>query len=241
MQMQEQQSDNDAVKSNHEKGENEMEEKQEGLDALTIFRRFGALITDGHFRYTSGLHGTADVNKDAIYPHTREVSLLCRALAEKFAGIDIDVVVGPEKGGIILSQWVAYHLTEILGHEVLSVYAEKKGDSFAIMRGYDTIIAGRNVLVVADVLNTYGTIKKVVEAVRASNGYVLGIGALCDRSDPFYRKYIPSMPRIVPLITLSLYALSEQECLRTGPCSKNIPINKDLGKGKELLTEKLRA
>lgn len=218
-----------------------MEEKREDLDALTAFKKFGALITDDHFRYTSGLHGTAYVNKDAIYPHTQEVSLLCRAIAEKFAGADIDVVVGPEKGGIILSQWVAYHLTEILGHKVLSVYAEKKGGGFAIMRGYDKIIAGRNVLIVEDVLNTYGTVQKVVEAVRKANGYVVGIGALCDRSDPKTRKHVPSMPRVVPLIALSLHTLSEAECLRTGPCSKGIPINKELGKGKELLDEKIRA
>lgn len=218
-----------------------MEENQEGLDALTIFRKFGALITDDHFLYTSGLHGTAYVNKDAIYPHTREISLLCRALAEKFTGADINVVIGPANGGIILSQWVAHHLSEILERNVLSVYAEKKGDDFAIMRGYDRIIAGRNVLVVEDVLNTYGTIRKVVETVRKANGYVIGIGALCDRSTSETRERISSLPRVVPLITISLLTMSEQECLRTGPCSKRVPINKDFGKGKELLAEKLRA
>ncbi|MBI5913061.1 phosphoribosyltransferase [Candidatus Azambacteria bacterium] len=216
-------------------------EKIEELDVLMIFKKFGAVITDGHFQYTSGKHGTAYVNKDAIYPHTREVSFLCRMLAEKFAGLDINVMVGPEKSGIILSQWIAHHLTEILGREVLSVYAEKKGNGFAIMRGYDKIVAGRNVLIAEDVLNTYGTVGRVVEAVRSSHGYVLGIGALCDRSNPEARVYIPSLPRIVALMAISLMALSKEECLRAGPCSKGIPINTDLGKGKELLVEKVRA
>jgi len=216
-------------------------EEREGVDASIIFKKFGVLITDGHFRYTRGEHGTAYINKDALYPHTREVSLLCRSLAEKLAGPDINVVVGPEKGGIVLSHLVAHHLTEILGSEVLSVYAEKKGDGFAMMRGYDKIIAGRNVLIVEDVLNTYGTVGRVVEAVRAAHGYVVGIGALCDRSNPEVRIHIPSMPRIVSLMTISLMALSKEECLRTGPCSKGIPIDTTLGKGKELLVEKIRA
>ncbi len=80
-----------------------------------------------------------------------------------------------------------------------------------------------------------------MEAVRKASGYIIGIGALCDRSDPKTRERVSSLPRVVPLITLSLHTVSEAECLRMGPCSKGIPINKELGKGRELLVEKLRA
>jgi len=40
-------------------------------EILAILKRVGAVITD-HFVFTSGLHGSYYVNKDAIYPHTLE-------------------------------------------------------------------------------------------------------------------------------------------------------------------------
>ncbi len=115
--------------------------------ALEIFGKVGAVIKDSHIVYTSGKHGTAYVNKDAVYPHTKETSELCRAIAEQFANDGVEVVVAPEKGGIILSQWVAYHLSEITGREVLGIYAEKNersvfksdaGISHNVSIGYQT-------------------------------------------------------------------------------------------------------
>src|SRR3990167_9525772 len=152
-------------------------------EVLQVLGKVGAVIADSHIVYTSGKHGTAYVNKDAIYPHTAETSSLCRAIAERFADDNVQVVIGPAIGGVILSQWTAHHLTEMNGHEVLGVYAEKSegGDNFVIKRGYDKLIAGKNVLVVEDVLTTGGSVRKVIEAVRALGGNVIGLGALCDR------------------------------------------------------------
>ena len=45
--------------------------------------------------------------------------------AEKFLDMDIDTVAAPALGGIILSQWTAYHLSELKGKEILGVYTEK--------------------------------------------------------------------------------------------------------------------
>lgn len=44
-----------------------------------------AIITDSHVVYTSGMHGSAYVNKDALYPHTGEISALCRTLMNRLA------------------------------------------------------------------------------------------------------------------------------------------------------------
>ena len=47
--------------------------------------------------------------------------------------MDIDTVAAPALGGIILSQWTAYHLSELKGKEILGVYTEKdsrKGTNF---------------------------------------------------------------------------------------------------------------
>ena len=39
---------------------------------LRIFAEVRAVITGSHIVYTSGKHGTAYVNKDAVYPHTEK-------------------------------------------------------------------------------------------------------------------------------------------------------------------------
>lgn len=179
--------------------------------------------------YTSGKHGTAYVNKDAVYPHTKETSELCRAIAERFADDDVEVVIAPAIGGVILSQWTAYHLSEITGREVFSVYAEKaeSGDAFIIKRGYDKIVAGKNVLVVEDVLTTGGSAKKVVEATRALGGNIVGLGVLCNRGGITPRD-VADPPKLFALANVKLDAWDKADCPL---CSQKVPINTDVGKG----------
>jgi len=82
-------------------------------DVISILKKVQAVLTDGHFVYTSGKHGSVYVNKDAVYPHTKETSQIGKLFAEKFKNKNIDVVAAPALGGIILSQWTAYHLSKL--------------------------------------------------------------------------------------------------------------------------------
>lgn len=201
-------------------------------EVLQVLGRVGAVIADSHIVYTSGKHGTAYVNKDAVYPHTAETSRLCRAIAERFADDNVEVVIAPAIGGVILSQWTAHHLTEMNGHEVFGVYAEKSdGDAFVVKRGYDKLIAGKNVLVVEDVLTTGGSAKKVVEATRAIGGNVVGLGVLCNRGG-ITPEDVANPPKLFALVNVKLDAWDEAECPL---CAKNVPINTDVGKGREFL------
>ncbi len=205
-------------------------------EVLEILRKLGAVITDSHIVYTSGRHGSAYVNKDAVYPHTAETSRLCHAIAERFADDSVKVVIAPAIGGVILSQWVAHHLSEMNGYEVLGVYAEKtkSGDAFVIKRGYDKIVAGKNVLVVEDVLTTGGSAKKVVEATRALGGNVIGLGVLCNRGGITPRD-VADVPKLTALVNVTLDAWDEADCPL---CGQDVPINTDVGKGREFLAHK---
>ncbi len=204
-------------------------------EVLKILGEVGAVIIRSHIVYTSGEHGTAYINKDAVYPHTAKTSLLCHAIAERFAKDRVEVVIAPAIGGVILSQWTAHHLSEMNGREVFGVYAEKSegGDAFVIKRGYDKLIAGKNVLVVEDVLTTGGSAKKVIEATRAVGGIVIDLGVLCNRG-----RITPQDVADVPLISLvnvNLDAWDEANCPL---CEQNIPVNTDVGKGREFLARK---
>lgn len=209
--------------------------------ALRLLFDAGAVITDSHFVYTSDKHGSAYVNKDTVYPHTKTTSALCRAIAEQFVGDNVDAVIAPAVGGVILSQWVAYHLSELTSREVLGVYAEKSedGGTFIIKRGYDKLIVGKRVLVVEDVLTTGGSAKKVVEATRAIGGDVVGLGVLCNRGG-ITAKDVAEVPTLFALTNVPLDAYAEAECPL---CADGVPINTNIGKGREFLqknSDKLR-
>lgn len=228
-------------------------------EALQILGKVGAVITHTHVVYTSGKHGTTYVNKDALYPHTLETSSICRVLAERFIEDDVHVVVAPAIGGVILSQWTAHHLTEISGREVVSVYAEKAlklgsplwyvcfglrllwkripqrgrtpAEYFVIKRGFDRLIAGRNVLVVEDVLTTGGSAKQVIKATQAMGGNVVGLGALCNRGG-ITPQDVADVPKLSVLVNVKLDTWDEAACPM---CEQNIPINTHLGKGREFV------
>jgi len=204
-------------------------------EVLQVLGKVGAVITDSHIVYTSGLHGTAYVNKDAVYPHTAETSHLCRAIAERFADANVQVVIAPAIGGVILSQWTAHHLSEMSGHEVFGVYAEKSGDdAFVIKRGYDKLVAGKNVLVVEDVLTTGGSAKKVIIATREIGGNVIGLGVLCNRGG-ITPQDVADVPKLTSLTDVKLDAWDEATCPL---CKQNVPVNTDVGKGREFVARK---
>ncbi len=203
---------------------------------LKVLRDCNAVITDSHIVYTSGKHGSAYVNKDAVYPHTKITSWLCEAFAWQFAKQGIEAVIGPEKRGIILAQWTAHHLSCPRIREVLAVYAEKAddGESFVIKRGYDKLISGKKVLVVEDVLTTGGSAKKVVEAVRAIGGKVAGLAVLCNRGG-ITPKDVGEVPKLFALVNLKLDSWEEDSCHL---CDTGVPLNLDVGKGREFLERK---
>ena len=202
-------------------------------EVLELFNKVGAVITDSHIVYTSGHHGEIYFNKDAIYPYTDITSDFCESIALHFAETkkDIDVVIAPALGGIILSQWTAYHLSKMVGHKVLGVYAEKAGDTFVIKRGYDKLVTGRNVLVMEDVLTTGGSVKNVIEVTRSIGGNVIGVGVLCNRGG-VKSEDIGNVPEIYALTTVNAITYPEDDCPL---CKKNVPINISIGKGREFL------
>lgn len=222
-------------------------------EVLQVLRKVGAVITDSHIVYTSGKHGTAYINKDAIYPHTAETSFLCEAIAGQFLDDNVEVVIAPAVGGVILSQWTAHWLTQFLQREVLGVYAEKKTDSFLhpdcigipgatrsaysetgdfiIKRGYDKIVYNKRVAVVKDLLNTGGSVRKVVFAVRACGGNVVGVGVLCNRGGVTLAD-LGGVPKLIALANVKMDSWDEKDCPL---CSQGVPINTDVGHGREFL------
>lgn len=211
------------------------------MDKEEILKTFGpTVITDSHVVYTSGLHGACYIDKDQLYPHPYLISRLCFLLAQCFKDENISVVIGPEKGGIIISQWTAFHLGGLKEKEIQAIYAEKTmyEQDFFVRSAYEQFLnTNARVLIVEDVLTTGGSVKKVVEFVRRYGAYVVGVAGLCNRGDVSVSDF-GDIPRLETLIQMSLQSWSEQECAANGPCAKGILINTSVGKGKEFLLRK---
>lgn len=202
-------------------------------NAREILSARGAILTEGHFVYTSGKHGSAYVNKDAITPYTRDISALCGAIAQRCAHKQIEAVLAPAAAGIVLSQWTAFHLSRLTNTDVLALYAEKDpaSDAFVIKRGFDKLIVGKRTLGIEDVCNTGGSIAKVVTSAKKSGANVLAVAALCNRGGVTAEQL--DVPEVFALIDAPLEAYDASECPL---CKRGVPINTDLGHGREFLT-----
>ena len=202
------------------------------IDIINILKEINAIIANSHFVYTSGKHGSVYLRKDLLYPHTKITSDVCKLFAEKFKNRDIDVVVGPSIGGIILSQWTAYHLSKLKGKEILSIFTEKDENNNQIFkRDYDKLIKGKRVLIVEDLTTTGGSVKKVADSVKKAGGKVVAVCIMINR-DP---KNITSKTIGAPLSELGVFeakSYSKEECPL---CKKRVPINTIVGHGKQFL------
>src|ERR1035437_1365005 len=204
-------------------------------DVISILKKVQAVLTDGHFVYTSGKHGSVYVNKDAVYPHTKETSQIGKLFAERFKNKNIDIVAAPALGGIILSQWTAYHLSKLQKKEVLGVYTEKTADNNQIFtRGYDKLVKDKNVLVIEDLTTTGGSVRKVVNTVKATGGKVVGIGVMINR-DP---KNVTSKVVGGPFISLGILKAETFDEKKCPLCKKGVPINTNVGHGRKYLEAK---
>jgi orotate phosphoribosyltransferase len=193
--------------------------------AEEILGEVGGILTGRHVVYTSGRHGRAYVNKDAVYPYTERVAELCGLLAESVRGLGPQLVCGPALGGIILSQWTAHHLG------ALAVFAEKvPGGGLGLRRGYDRLVAGKRVAVVEDVLNTGGSVREAVAAVRAAGGQVVAVAALCNRGGLTAADL--DVPVLRALMELSLESWEASACPL---CRDGVPVDTEVGKGREFL------
>ncbi len=204
-------------------------------DIVKILKDIKAIVADDHFVYTSGKHGSVYVRKDMLYPNTKKTSQVCKLFAEKFKNKDIDVVVGPSIGGIILSQWTAYHLSKLKKKEILGTFTEKDENSNQVFkRDYDKLVKGKKILIVEDLTTTGGSVKKAVNSVKKAGGKVVGVCVMVNR-DP---EKVTSKSVNAPLSYLGIFRAESFDANKCPLCKRNMPINTSVGHGKKYLQVK---
>ena len=178
---------------------------------MQIFKDAGAML-EGHFLLTSGLHSPTYWEKFRVlqYPHYTEK--LCQLIAEHFKQDEVQVVVGPTTGGIIL----AFEVARQLG--VKGIFAEKEGEERIFRRGF-TINPGDRVLVVDDVLTTGSSVAEVIEAVGKLGGITIGVGVLVDRAEQKKELGVP----LFSCLQVTTTTYTPAECPL---CAADIPLTK---------------
>lgn len=204
-------------------------------DISQILKQVQAVLTDDHFVYTSGMHGSVYINKDRIYPHTDLVSSIGRMFASRFHEVSPEVIVGPAIGGIILSQWTAYHMTKMSGREVLGVYTEKdESKNQVFTRGYDQLVAGKRVAIVEDLTTTGGSLAKVVASVKAAGAEVVATCTMVNRNPTEVTSEQLGFP-FESLMELPVEAYDESDCPL---CRSGVAINTSVGHGAKYIKAK---
>jgi orotate phosphoribosyltransferase len=164
---------------------------------LDRFRRAGALL-DGHFRLTSGLHSAGYLQCALVLQHPREAEACGAALAESLRALDVQTVLSPALGGIVIGQEVG----RALG--VRAIFAERQDGRLTLRRGF-ALQPGERVLVVEDVVTTGGSTRETIEVAREAGAEVVGAAAIIARSGgaeglgvPFHALASISVPTYPP-------------------------------------------
>jgi orotate phosphoribosyltransferase len=132
-------------------------------------------LLEGHFVLSSGLHSDKYLQCAKVLQYPKIAAQLGELLAAQFNRDEIDVVVGPAMGGIIIAQEVGRAL------DTRTIFTERESGKMTLRRGFE-IEKGEKVLIVEDVITTGGSACEVAEMLRDRGAEIIGFGAIIDRS-----------------------------------------------------------
>ena len=176
-------------------------------------------IMDGHFLLTSGLHSPHYVEKFNVLQQPKYTEKLCQAMAEKFKDAHIETVVGPVTGGILL----AHETGKALGTR--AIFTERVDGKMTFRRGF-TLHEGERCLIVEDIVTTGGSIKEVIEVVKAHGGIPVAVSMLVDRSGG--KADFGDVP-CTALLHMDVETYQPEECPL---CQQGVPMTKRGSTGK---------
>jgi orotate phosphoribosyltransferase len=145
-----------------------------GSELAAALTARGALL-DGHFKLSSGRHSDRFIQKFRVLENPVLLEPLAREIAEAARPYRPTVVVSAAVGGIVLG----YEVARALG--LLGIFVEKENGVPALRRNF-TLSPEDRVLVVEDVVTTGGSVREVLEVVRARGAAVSALGIIVRRA-----------------------------------------------------------
>ncbi len=141
---------------------------------LDLMAELGAL-KKGHFLLSSGLHSDTYFQCAQVLQFPDLASELGRMIGASHDPLDIDLVVSPALGAVLLGHEVA----RALGRRF--VFTERQEGKMTLRRGF-AIEQGERALIVEDVVTRGTSTREVAALVEAAGGVVQGVACLVDRT-----------------------------------------------------------
>lgn len=142
---------------------------------LEHFKLSDALL-EGHFILSSGLHSPKYLQCALALQFPSDAAKFGRAIAEHFAGVEIETVASPAIGGLIIGFAVAQALN------VRFLWTERENGAMTLRRGF-SLKENEKILVVEDVITTGGSTRECIEALASRGAKVVGAASIIDRSN----------------------------------------------------------
>jgi orotate phosphoribosyltransferase len=144
-------------------------------ELLQIFRQTNALL-EGHFLLTSGLHSPHYFQCAKVLQYPKYLHLFAGELAKHFEHSEIELVISPAIGGVVVGTEVGRML------DVRTIFAERENGVMSLRRGFE-LKKGERVLVVEDVVTTGGSVNEILQLAQKAHAKLAGVGYIVDRSN----------------------------------------------------------
>lgn len=167
---------------------------------LDIFKETKGVLK-GHFRLASGRHSDTYMQCAKLFMYPDKSELLCKELANKLEGIEIDTVASPAIGGIIMGYEMARALS------VPNIFVERVEGEMTLRRGF-SVEKGEKILVVEDVVTTGGSVVETIKLLESMGADVVAVASIVDRSNgkvDFGKPY-------KALLSMEVISYEEKDC-----------------------------
>ena len=132
-------------------------------------------LLEGHFLLSSGRHSNRYCQCAKLLQYPDRAAKVLAVVVEKLKDVQVDIVVGPAMGGII----VAYELGRQLG--VPAIFTEREEGKMTLRRGFE-IHEGQKVLITEDVVTTGKSSLETIEVLKELGAEIVGIACIVNRS-----------------------------------------------------------
>lgn len=180
-------------------------------EIIDILKKSEALL-EGHFLLSSGKHSNRYVQCAKVLKNPAYAAAVLKSVVDAVKEIEIDLIVGPAMGGII----VAYEMGRQLGIE--AIFTERKDGEMQLRRGFE-INKGDRILITEDVVTTGKSTLEVKSLLEELGGKVVAVASIVDRRASGIDLGIP----LYSAIKLEIESYSPDSC---PICEKGLKIEK---------------
>lgn len=144
------------------------------VDVIQVLRDCDALL-EGHFLLSSGKHSNRYVQCAKVLRFPDQAEKVLSVVVDKIKDLDIDLVVGPAMGGVVVS----YELGRQLGKE--AIFTERKNNIMELRRGFE-VKPGDRIIIAEDVVTTGKSTKETKKVLEELGGQVIGVACIANRT-----------------------------------------------------------